>query len=109
MPLFRGAGGVEWDLDVPREGTAQRELFDQQLARGDLVPVDGEPVASPEPVDEVTADEEQPEVEETSDPERPKGNAGRPAWAAYAESIGLEIVDGQSRDDIRAAVEAHEA
>lgn len=40
MPAFMGKGGVVWELDVPAEGTIARERFDQQVADGDLVPVD---------------------------------------------------------------------
>lgn len=41
----------------------------------------------------------------------PKGGAGSGVaeWRAYAESIGLDVSDDDSRDDIIAAVEAHEA
>lgn len=33
--------------------------------------------------------------------ERPKGNAGRDEWVAYATANGYEIDDEWSRDDIR--------
>lgn len=39
MATFVGAGGVEWDLDIPAEGTMRRERFDQQVAAGELVEV----------------------------------------------------------------------
>lgn len=38
----------------------------------------------------------------------PKGNASRDAWAEYADSLGVEYEDEASRDDIKAAVAAHE-
>jgi hypothetical protein len=38
---IRGAGGAEWDVDVPEAGSPARELFDQQLAKGDIVVIDG--------------------------------------------------------------------
>lgn len=47
MALFRGAGGVEWEIEPPREGTPQRERFDQQVANGDLTPVDAGETPAP--------------------------------------------------------------
>lgn len=35
--LVRGEGGWEFEQDVPAEGTAQRELFDDAIAKGRLV------------------------------------------------------------------------
>lgn len=46
MALFRGAGGVVWEIDVPDEGTLARERFDAQLESGALAPVD-EPKKTP--------------------------------------------------------------
>lgn len=40
MPLFVGRGGVEWDIDIPTEGTHRRESFDRQVELGELVPVE---------------------------------------------------------------------
>jgi hypothetical protein len=37
--------------------------------------------------------------------DRPRGNAGRPAWAAYAASRHIEVEDDMGRDDIIAAVQ----
>lgn len=39
---------------------------------------------------------------------KPRGNAGRDAWAKYAASKGIEFDDDASRDEIKAAVEATE-
>jgi hypothetical protein len=51
-------------------------------------------------------DEAQPEIElEAEIVERPRGNASRDAWAAYAASRDIEIEDDMSRDDIVAAVQ----
>lgn len=38
-------------------------------------------------------------------PKAGKGS-GRDEWAAYAQSLGVEVADGSSRDDIVASVEA---
>ena len=40
MAKFRGAGGVEWEIDVPEVGTIARERHDAQVASGALVPVE---------------------------------------------------------------------
>ncbi|CRK59070.1 hypothetical protein [Alloactinosynnema sp. L-07] len=42
------------------------------------------------------------------DPNRPRGNASRPDWAAYAGSLTppVEVTGAMSRDDIIAAVDA---
>lgn len=36
----RGTGGLEFDMDMPAEGTQRREIVDAQLASGQLVVVD---------------------------------------------------------------------
>lgn len=43
MGLYRGAGGVEWEITPPKEGSQARERFDAQVSSGDLVPVDEKP------------------------------------------------------------------
>lgn len=43
MPFFRTSTDVIYDLDVPAEGTVQRDRHDEQVAAGDLTPVDGSP------------------------------------------------------------------
>ena len=40
--------------------------------------------------------------------ERPRGNFGRETWVAYAASIGVDVPEDASRDDIKALVEAKE-
>lgn len=42
------------------------------------------------------------------DPNRPRGNASREDWATYAADM-VEVTGQMSRDDIKAAVELHEA
>lgn len=105
MARFRGAGGVEWDIDVPREGTPARERHDEQVTKGLLVPldvpVDGAPEAA-EVAEEPTAEQAEESVA------RPKANAGRPAWETYAKSVDVAVTEAMSRDEIRAAVEARE-
>lgn len=46
MALYRGAGGATFDVTPPPEGSNLRELFDAQVASGDLVAVD-EPKKAP--------------------------------------------------------------
>lgn len=43
MGAYRGSGGAVFEMDVPEEGSEARRLFDQQIDKGDLVPVDSEP------------------------------------------------------------------
>ncbi len=42
----RGSGGMEFDMDIPPEGSRRREIVDAQLAKGDLVVID-KPAAEP--------------------------------------------------------------
>ena len=62
MGLYQGAGGAVFEIDPPTSGP-QKELFDEKLAKGELVlvdqPVDEKPkrarASKPEPVaDEAT-------------------------------------------------------
>ena len=41
--------------------------------------------------------------------DRPRGNASRDDWAAYATGRGIEFDENANRDEIRAAVDAAEA
>lgn len=57
----RGEGGAESLLDVPDEGTVQRELFDDHLASGRYVVVSGDwPPADEEADSEPSGDESAP-------------------------------------------------
>lgn len=40
MALYKGAGGVEWEITPPDEGTQQREDFDRKVENGELVLID---------------------------------------------------------------------
>lgn len=51
------------------------------------------------------ANEQEAEPEPELDPDRPKRNAGRKAWAAYATGLGLTVHDDVGRDAIIAAVD----
>lgn len=42
-------------------------------------------------------------------PPRNGAGSGRDAWKAYADTLGLEVADDATRDDIVAAVEAAES
>lgn len=43
---------------------------------------------------------------ELSEPPRAGQGSGREAWAEYAAALGLEVADGDTRNDIIAAVDA---
>jgi hypothetical protein len=45
------------------------------------------------------------EVAAGDPPPKAGRGSGRDAWAAYADSVGVEVEDGWSRNDIIAAVE----
>lgn len=47
MALYRGAGGAMFDVTPPAEGSNLRDLFDAQVASGDLVAVEPEPKKVP--------------------------------------------------------------
>lgn len=49
-----------------------------------------------------------PDEPKVQDPAAPRGNASRDTWATYAEQIGLQVADEDSREDIKAAVAALE-
>lgn len=53
MAVYRGSGGVEWEIDEPEEGTQQRERFDEQVASGALVPVEAPKARARAKADEV--------------------------------------------------------
>ncbi|MGE3835251.1 MAG: hypothetical protein AB7H43_10740 [Acidimicrobiia bacterium] len=121
--LVKGAGGAMWVLDIPPAGTMARERHDGSLAKGDfaILPVDvpAEGTSARAKFDaqltegslklelNVVAVAEPAPGEPPADPgeeEAPAGNASRPAWAAYAATLGVPVDEGMSRDDIRAAV-----
>ena len=43
-------------------------------------------------------------VVEVTEPGVPRGNASREEWAAYADSLGIEVSKSAKRDDIKNAV-----
>ena len=45
---------------------------------------------------------------ELAEPPKRGAGSGKDAWAAFAESKGITVTDGMSRDDIIAAIEAAE-
>jgi hypothetical protein len=81
---YRGAGGLLLHLDEPLS-----DEMAKQVARGHLVPVDGEQ-PEPEPADDL----------ETPDPVDPDAPAAKPNanskvddWRAYAASLGMPEED----------------
>jgi hypothetical protein len=65
-------------------------------------------ITNPDVWDGEDDEDRSPEPEPEPEPEpvdRPRGNAGRPAWAAYAASRDIDIEDDMGRDDIIAAVQ----
>jgi hypothetical protein len=73
---------------------------------------DAPPAAEDTPPADAPDASEKPEEDLVGElPEPPKRGAGsgKEAWAAYAESKGVAVTDGMSRDDIIEAVEAAES
>jgi hypothetical protein len=78
--------------------------------------VEGDKLIDPSNPEEAPAAEPEPELEPESESE-PEGESesgapplggpgsGRDAWVAYAESLGVEVTEDMTRDDIVAAVE----
>lgn len=52
------------------------------------------------------ADEAQVEQEADEKPERPNNGASRPAWAEYAQSVGIEVTDDDTRNGLIEKVDA---
>ncbi len=105
----KGEGGAVFDLDVPEEGTVQRELLDDALAKGRLTLVDDPDgaLSEPEP-EEVEADTEaeggSPEI-----PPRSGRGSGLDAWvtfAAKATDAPESAYAALSRDEIIALLES---
>lgn len=61
----------------------------------------------PDPVPSIAGDEKVPGS--TAELERPKNAAPKPEWAEYAARRGIEGVEGMSKDELVAAVNALDA
>lgn len=85
--FIRTASGTIIQMDVPESGN-RREVFDSQVARGDLLVVTGE-------VEEYTTRQGGKAWRLVSDEEF--GNLGRALLEARAEAVGLEV-DGRWSD-----------
>ena len=69
---------------------------------------DGKLVDPSVPPESDVEDEEPAEAEaESGEPPRGGPGSGIDAWTAYAESLGVEVTDDMTRDDIVAAVDAN--
>lgn len=98
----RGAGGVVWDMDVPRDGTHERERFVERIANGDLTVLDEDDV--PIERNAVIAELEGTDVEELVDELE-----GMTVKVLRARSVDLGIDPGKrNKAEIIAAIRAHE-
>lgn len=70
----------------------------KKVAEGnpDVFPDTSGAKSSPEPGPNATTDT----------PEPPAGNAGAEKWRDYARSLGVEVADDATRDDVKAALVA---
>lgn len=88
----RGEGGAVFDMDVPAEGTVQRELLDDALAKGRLTLVEDPDGALSGPDEAGGGGEGSPEAPapEPASDEAPAKSANKPEWVAYAISQGAD-------------------
>lgn len=69
------------------------------------------PTKSEEPQEEVQEDVtevQEEEVEETEDLKRPGKNDSKAEWSAYVESLGVDIPEGATKDDLFALADEAE-
>lgn len=65
-----------------------------------------EPPAWVEVGDHILDSSSAPAVEPAGlDEDRPRGNASRDEWAAYAQSLGIEVPEDAGREEIKALVD----
>lgn len=81
------------------QSTCSREAARSLTGKGWTVIGDG-----PAPRPTGSSAGEDPDEPKVQDPAAPRGNASRDTWAAYAEQIGLQVADEDSREDIKSAV-----
>lgn len=94
---LQGAGGSIFEFDLPLS-----KVIAKQLDKGELRPVDDDAKTA------IEVNEEEPtSAGDAPDGPPPKVGAGSgtEAWAAYAQSLGLDV-EGMKRADIIAKVEA---
>lgn len=104
----KGEGGAVFDMDVPDEGTVQRELFDDALAKGRLTLVDDPDglLDGPDPDGEAKdSDGGSGEGEPPSEPSAdgpPAKSAKKADWVAWAISQGAdpEEAEAANKDDL---------
>jgi hypothetical protein len=98
------APGTVIDVDLDDETTVS--FWRERVIGGAAELVEGKlPSAAKAPVaDELDIDDEPDEDTEAAPPRGGPGS-DRAAWAAYAESQGVDVDDDMTRDDIVAAVD----
>lgn len=92
------------EIELPATQYDGPSLADVGMTQADLLPdvkAERGPIEYPN-VDASALPIEAPAVK------RPKGNAGRAAWAQYAGIVGVAVDDEMGRNEIRDAVVAHE-
>lgn len=68
-----------------------------------------EELVGPSPAEQAVDDDAVDAVDDDGIVERPSPQAGRPKWAAYAESLDIDVTEDMDKATIRAAVEAVES
>lgn len=98
--------------DEPAEIDEDVQRLIDYLTENDFTPADaiaalsgGRVAATAEDVTAPAA----PAEAKASTPEAPAGNASTEKWADYARELGVAIDEDASRDQIKAAIDAHKA
>lgn len=94
---MRGAGGVVWPMDLPRDGSFARERFDEQVAKGELQFVGQDPRASAAPEPAADPDEIPHKVDDVVDWVRggPEGSDPADGWPDRAQrALDAETAKG---------------
>lgn len=128
--FVRGSGGAIFEMDVPREGSSQRELYDSKLANGDLAIVeaaewvdimgadkDGKPAVISRVLRAVDADEKPAkapraprapkEPADAGDSDAPVKPPTKKELIATADELGVELEPKMTNAAIQAAIDAH--
>lgn len=99
--------GVAWKPVGGNELLVPDDTFTRMSAEQltELAGATRNPVEAPADVPPPVA----PAADAVAAPPRSGAGSGRDAWAAYADSLGIEVPDDMTRDDIIALVEQQEA
>lgn len=128
--FVRGSGGAIFEMDVPAEGSNQRELYDQKIANGELAIVDaaewvdvmgadkdGKPAVISRVLRAVAADDKptkparapraQKEPAAASETDAPVKAPTKKELQAQAAELGVDLEPKMTNAAIQATIDAH--